>query len=143
MADVVNLEKGKKALRKTLITVAEWGNSEKPDREILGARTEDSSIEFNPETETSTDILGITYTDVQKTEPQHDFDSYYLLGGSKLGAYLATAALENDIQAYNNSFNIYVSTAFIGVDNSTNPPVAIYRVTIQIDYIDMSKVIWK
>lgn len=33
--------------------------------------------------------------------------------------------------------------AFIGVDNSTNPPVAIYRVTIQIDYIDMSKVIWK
>lgn len=116
MADTVNLSTGQRAQRKTLITVAEWNVADggTGTREILGARTEDSSIEFNPDTETTTDILGITYTDVNKTEPQQDFDPYYLLGGSKLGAYLAEAALENNIDAYNNVFNIYIITAFIG-----------------------------
>lgn len=83
-------------------------------REILGTRTEDSSIEFNPDIQTSTDILGITYTDVNKTEPQQDFDPFYLLGGSELGAYMADAALKNNIDAYNNVFDVYVITAFIG-----------------------------
>lgn len=83
-------------------------------REILGARTEDSSIEFNADIETMTDILGITYTDVNKTEPQQDFDPFNLLGGSELGAYLVSAALKNDITAYSNKFNVYVITAFIG-----------------------------
>ncbi len=116
MADAVNLAKGQRAQRKTLITVAEWTPSGAAEavREILGARTEDSSIEFNPDTETTTDILGITYSDVNKTEPQQDFDPYYLLGGSKLGAYLAEAALENNIDAYNGVFNIYIIAAFIG-----------------------------
>lgn len=118
MANAVNLKQGQRAQRKTLITVAEWGGTDTPEREILGARTEDSSIEFNPDIETSTDILGITYSDVNKTEPQQSFDPYYLLGGSKLGAYLATAALENDIDAYNGVFNIYIITAFIGEEGA-------------------------
>lgn len=118
MADAVNLKPGQRAQRKTLITVAEWGGTESPNREILGARTEDSSIEFNPDIETSTDILGITYSDVNKTEPQQDFDPYYLLGGSKLGAYLAEAALENNIDAYNGTFDIYIITAFIGTEGA-------------------------
>ena len=83
-------------------------------REILGTRTEDSSIEFNADIETMTDIRGITYTDVNKTEPQQDFDPYNLLGGSPLGAYLVTNALKNDITAYSNKFNVYIITAFIG-----------------------------
>lgn len=82
-------------------------------RQILGARTEDSSIEFNPDTQTSTDILGITYSDVNKTEPQQSFDPMYIIGGSKLAAYLVTNALANNIDAYNNIFNIYVIAAFI------------------------------
>ena len=83
-------------------------------REILGTRTEDSSIEFNADIEKMTDIRGITYADVNKTEPQQDFDPYNLLGGSDLGAYLVTAALKNDITAYSNKFNVYIITAFIG-----------------------------
>ena len=120
MADAVNLKNGVRAQRKTLITVAEWGvEPEKSGtREILGARTEDSSIEFNPDIETSTDILGITYTDVNKTEPQQDFDPFFLLGGSKLGAYLAEAALENNIDAYNGTFNVYIITAFMGSEGA-------------------------
>jgi hypothetical protein len=109
----INLTEGQRAQRKKLITVAEWGDN---IREILGTRTEDSSIEFNADIETSTDIRGITYTDVNKTEPQQTFDPFYILGGSKLGAYLTDAALKNDIDKYNNVFNIYIITAFIGTE---------------------------
>ena len=111
----MNLATKERAQRKTLITVAEWtpaGEAE-PVREILGARTEESAIEFNPDVATSTDILGVTYTDVNKTEPQQSFDPFFLLGGSKLGEYLADAALANRINDYNGKFNVYIIAAFI------------------------------
>lgn len=117
MAMAMTLKDGERAQRKLLITVAEWDGTDyggqENDREILGRRTEDSSIEFNADIETSTDILGITYSDVNKTEPQQTFDPYYILGGSKLGTYLSQAALKNDINAYNGKFTLYIITAFI------------------------------
>lgn len=109
------LSNGVRAQRKLLITVAAWGDETsgtEANREILGVRTEDSSIEFNPDTETSTDILGNNYTDVNKTEPQQDFDPFYVLGGSALAEYLSTAALSNDITKYQNCFNIYIIEAY-------------------------------
>ncbi len=115
----LNLETGKRAERKTLITVAEWpAGATTTTRQILGARTEDSSIDFNADIETTTDILGITYTDVNKTEPQQSFDPFYVMGGSPLAEYMAEAALKNDIQAYSNVFDVYIITAFKG--DSTN-----------------------
>jgi hypothetical protein len=119
----MNLEDKARAQRKTLITVAEWtpaGTSSTPIRELLGARTEESAIEFNPDVQTSTDILGVTYTDINKTEPQQSFDPFFLLGGSKLGEYLANAALENRIADFNGKFNVYIIAAFIsGKDSSS------------------------
>ena len=116
--NAINLADGQRAERKTLITVAEWDGTKyggtAKDREMLGTRTEDSSIEFNADISTSTDIRGITYTDVNKTEPSQSFDPFYIMGGSKLGSYLTQAALKNDIQAYNNVFTLYIITAFIG-----------------------------
>ena len=121
MATEFNLATNQRAERKLLITVAEWsegtGTSATQVREILGRRTEDSSIEYNPDIETTTDILGINYTDVNKTQPQQDFDPYLILGGSKLGAKL------NDIRRRNalselDQFTVYIITAYIG--NSTN-----------------------
>lgn len=115
-----SLATGQRAERKLLITVAEWsegeGASATQKREILGTRTEDSSIEYNPDIETTTDILGINYTDLNKTQPQQDFDPYLILGGSKLGAKL------NDIRRRNalselSDFTVYIITAF--VDSST------------------------
>ena len=108
-----NLANGQRAERKLLITVAEWKEDEKEVREILGKRTEDSSIEYNPDIQTSTDILGHNYTDINKTQPQQDFDPYLILGGSKLGAKL------NDIRKRNalselSQFTLYVITAFVG-----------------------------
>jgi hypothetical protein len=111
----LSLADKERAQRKTLITVAEWTpeGATEAVREILGARTEDSSIEFNADIATSTDILGVTYTDVNKTEPQQSFDPFFLLGGSKLGEYLVDAALENRINDYNGKFNVYIIAAFI------------------------------
>ena len=112
-----NLNEGQRAERKLLITVAEWTESSTQVREILGRRTEDSSIDYNADIETTTDILGINYTDLNRTQPQQDFDPYLILGGSKLGAKL------NDIRRRNalselNAFTVYIITAFIG--DSTN-----------------------
>lgn len=108
-----NLSQHQRAERKLLITVAEWTEGTSPVREILGRRTEDSSIDYNADIETTTDILGINYTDLNRTQPQQDFDPYLILGGSKLGAKL------NDIRRRNalselDSFTIYIITAFVG-----------------------------
>jgi len=117
----INLNQGQRAERKLLITVAEW---EEPTldgsttgieevRELLGVRTEDSAIEYNPDIQESTDILGNNYTDVNKTQPSQSFDPFLILGGSRLGAFL------NDIRRRNalselQQFTIYVITAFVG-----------------------------
>lgn len=121
----LNSSTHERAARKLLITVAEWEDpngtitigGKTYSREILGRRTEDSSIEYNNDVSTSTDILGINYSDLNKTQPQQDFDPFLILGGSKLGEKL------NDIRRRNaltelNGFNLYVITAFIG--DSTN-----------------------
>ena len=79
-----NLDNGQRAERKLLITVAEWDESGTPVREVLGTRTEDSSIEYNADISTTTDILGNNYTDINRTQPQQDFDPYLVLGGCTL-----------------------------------------------------------
>ena len=116
-AEQFNLTTGQRAERKLLITVAEWLEGTSPVREILGTRTEDSSIDYNPDIETTTDILGINYTDLNRTQPQQDFDPYLILGGSKLGALLNDIRRRNAISELN-QFTVYIITAFVG--NSTN-----------------------
>lgn len=83
------------------------------EREILGTRTEDSSIEFNPDIETTTDIRGNTYTDMNKTEPEQSFDPYRILGGSKLGPKLHDIMFRNAVSELN-QFTVYIITAYIG-----------------------------
>lgn len=112
-----NLSTGQRAARKLLITVAEWTEGTGTVREILGTRTEDSSIEYNADIQTTTDIRGFNYTDLEKTQPQQQFDPFLILGGSRLGAFL------NDIRRRNavtelNQFTMYIITAFIGDSNS-------------------------
>lgn len=117
----INLKEGQRAERKLLVTVAEWtektldGTTEGTEqvRELLGVRTEDSAVEYNPDIQESTDILGNNYTDVNKTQPTQGFDPFLVLGGSRLAAFL------NDIRRRNalselQQFTIYIITAFIG-----------------------------
>ena len=86
-------------------------------REILGTRTPDSSIEYNADIETSTDIRGFNYTDLNKTQPQQDLDPYLILGGSKLGALLNDIRRRNAISELN-QFTVYIITAFIGNEDA-------------------------
>lgn len=108
-----NLNEGQRAERKLLITVAEWTDGNAQVREILGRRTEDSSIDYNADIETTTDILGINYTDLNRTQPQQDFDPYLILGGSKLGAKLNDIRRRNALSELDN-FTVYIITAFVG-----------------------------
>lgn len=113
-----NLENGQRAERKLFVTVAEW--TEKLDgttgtetvRELLGVRTEDSSIDYNPDIQDSTDILGNNYTDVNKTQPSQSFDPFLILGGSRLGAFLNDKRRRNAISELQ-CFTIYIITAFV------------------------------
>lgn len=112
-----NLRPGQRAERKLLLTVVEWeetnGTTTEQVREILGTRTEDSSIDYNADVKTSTDIRGINYTDVDKTQPQQDFDPFLVLGGSRLGALLNDIRRRNAVSELN-QFKAYVITAFVG-----------------------------
>lgn len=83
------------------------------DRELLGRRTEDSSIEYNADIATTTDILGINYSDINRTQPEQTFDPFNIIGGSKLGEYLNDKRRRNAISEISN-FTIYVVTTFIG-----------------------------
>lgn len=108
-----NLNAGQRAERKLLVTVAEWSDGNETVRELLGTRTEDSSIDYNADIETTTDIRGNNYTDVNRTQPQQDFDPHLIMGGAKLAEKL------NDIRRRNalselDQFTCYIITAFKG-----------------------------
>lgn len=115
----INLRDGQRAERKTLITVVEWNEQlegttgTEEVREVQGVRVEDSAIEYNPDIQESTDILGNNYTDVNKTQPSQSMDPNTIIGGGRLSAYL------NDIRRRNalselQGFTVYVITVFIG-----------------------------
>ena len=113
----INLPAHQRAERKLLIAVAEWTEGSTQVREILGRRTEDSSIDYNADIETTTDILGINYTDINRTQPQQDFDPFLILGGSALAAKLNDIRRRNAISELD-QFTVYIITAFIGDSTS-------------------------
>lgn len=82
-----NLLDGQKAERKLLVTAVNVGEklgSGTPEWQIIGVGVEDSSIEYNPDTTTSTDILGITTTNINKLETSQTLEPMTVIGGSKL-----------------------------------------------------------
>lgn len=125
MAEQFNLMPGQRAERKLLITVAEWKETktvgttttETTVREFLGTRTEDSSIEYNSEIETTTDIRGNNYTDLERTQPEQTFDASPVIGGEKLKVLLNDIRRRNAVSELQ-QFTIYIITAFVG--DSTN-----------------------
>lgn len=109
----INLKPGQRAERKLLVTIAEWTEGTSTVREILGTRTEDSSIDYNADIETSTDIRGNNYTDINKTQPQQEFDPYLVLGGSRLAAFLNDLRRRNAVSEFN-QFTMYIVTMYLG-----------------------------
>lgn len=86
-----NLLDGQKAERKLLVTAVNVGEklgSGTPEWQIIGVGVEDSSIEYNPDTTTSTDILGISTTIINKLETSQTLEPMTVIGGSKLALKL-------------------------------------------------------
>ena len=84
-----NLRDNQKAERKFLVTAVNVGDSitevsGTPEWQVVGVGVEDSNIEFNPDQETVTDILGITETTVNKFETAQELSPMTIRGGSKL-----------------------------------------------------------
>ena len=118
----INGKSGQRVDRKLLVTVAEWeepaldGTTETTEqvREVLGTRIVESSIEYNPDIQESTDILGNNYTDVNKTQPTQNLDPNMILGQSRLSAFLNDIRRRNALSEHTGAFTIYVITAFVG-----------------------------
>lgn len=110
-----NLGNNIKAERKLLVTcidVSEDG-AEAPVWQVVGAGVEDSSIEFNPETETITDILGITETTVSKLELSQELDPMTVRGGSKLAFKLHDIYFKGELAKFAN-FKVMIIYAYLG-----------------------------
>lgn len=109
-----NLADNQRAERKLLVTYVNVGaSSSSPEWEAVGVRVEESSIEFNPDVSTLTDILGITYTDVNKTEPQQSFDPFTVRGGSKLHQKLEDIMQRNALTELG-MFDVMIVRGYIG-----------------------------
>ena len=124
MADAIqfNLKDGQKAERKLLVTAVNVGDSitkgsGTPEWQIIGVGVEDSSIEYNPDTETKTDILGITETTVNKLETSQTFEPMTVRGGSKLAVKLYNQIKYNRVSEFA-MYEVMQIHAYVGTDGA-------------------------
>ncbi len=124
MADATqfNLKDGQKAERKLLVTAVNVGDSiakgsGTPEWQIIGVGVEDSSIEYNPDTETITDILGITETTVNKLETSQTLEPMTVRGGSKLAIKLYNQIKYNRVSEFA-MYEVMQIHAYVGTDGA-------------------------
>lgn len=114
----INLPAGQKADRKLemiFVNVGEAGGSggSSYDWEILGRGVEDSSLEFNHDVEQTTDILGMTDTDVSASKPSQEFDPNTIRGGQKLNQKLLDIERRQAISELS-TFDVLLVHAYLG-----------------------------
>ncbi len=117
MATDFNVNAGVKAPRKLLMTFVDVSDSSTPEWELVGRGVEDSAIELNPNTETVTDILGITDTSVTKWEPNQTFEPNTVRGGSKLNFKLHKIWQDKKPELLS-QFKVLIVYGYIGETNS-------------------------
>ena len=109
-----NLTDGQEAERKLLKTFVNVATSSgTAEWELIGEGIEESTIEYNTDIETSTDILGQTRTKVNKTEPEQSFEPYTVRGGSKLAFILWDIYRRNAVSELT-QFKVLVVHEFVG-----------------------------
>lgn len=114
MANDFNVGTGVKAARKLLMTFVNVSDAaDAPEWELVGSGVEDSSLELNPNTETVTDILGITETSVTKWEPNQSLDPNTVKGGSKLNFKLHSI-WQNKTPELLSKFDVLIVYAYVG-----------------------------
>lgn len=99
------LANNQKAERKLLVTAVNVGDpvsggTGTPNWQIVGVGVEDSAIEYNPDQETVTDILGITETTVNKLETSQSLEPMTVRGGSTLAVKLYNQVKYNRLSEF-------------------------------------------
>lgn len=112
-----NLEKNQKAERKLLVTCVNMGDSiaqaeGTPKWVPIGAGVTESAIEYNPQTEKSTDIFGITETSVGKLEPSQSMDPMTIRGGNPV-LFKLNDILERNALSELSLFEVMIIRAFV------------------------------
>lgn len=114
MANDFNVGVGVKAARRLLMTFVNVSDSsDTPEWELVGSGVEESALELNPNTETVTDILGVTQTSVTKWEPNQSLDPNTVKGGSKLNFKLHQI-WQNKTPELLSKFDVLIVYAYIG-----------------------------
>ena len=121
-ASAFNLTAGQKAERKLLVTCVNVGDSISaqsgtPEWQIVGVGVEDSAIEYNPDTETVTDILGITETTVNKFETSQSLEPMTVRGGSKLAVKLYNQVKYNRMSEFS-MYEVMQIHAYVGTEGN-------------------------
>lgn len=112
-----NVGAGVKAARKLLRTYVNVGESTEKEWFLVGSGIEESAIELNPDTETITDILGITTTTVNKWEAVQSFDPFTVKGGSKL-AFKLHQIWQDKTPEKLSQFEVLIVYKYIGEDDT-------------------------
>lgn len=137
-----NVGSNVKAARKLLRTYVDVSDSETPEWYLVGSGIEDSSIELNPDTETITDILGVTTTAVNKWEASQSFDPFTVKGGSKL-AFKLHQIWQDKTPEKLSQFDVLLVYKYIGDDSAGYEAELQQNCTINITsiggsaYVDM------
>lgn len=111
-----NVGKDVKAARKLLRTYVDVSDDGTPEWFLVGSGIEESSIELNPDTETITDITGVTTTTVNKWEASQSFDPFTVKGGSKL-AFKLHQIWQDKTPEKLSQFNVLIVYKYIGSDS--------------------------
>ena len=101
-----------------------------PEWQIVGVGVEDSSIEFNPDTETVTDILGITETTVNKFETSQSLEPMTIRGGSKLAVKLYNQIKYNRLSEFPLYEVMQIHAYARRTDSSGTTPVYSYEAEV-------------
>lgn len=129
------LKQNEKAQRKYLVTAVDISDkaldtgefdASSADWFIVGLGVEDSSIDYNPDTETVTDILGITETTVNKLETEQDLDPMTVRGGSKLAKKLYELLRDMDLSKFS-MFNVMQIHAYAADDAKGPFPAEVHK----------------
>lgn len=110
-----NVGAGVKAARKLLMTFVNVGDAGKQEWELVGSGVEESALELNPNTETVTDILGVTTTSVTKWEPNQSLDPNTVKGGSKLNFKLHKIWQDKTPELLS-QFDVMIVYAYLGTE---------------------------
>ena len=109
----INLTAGQKADRKLDMIFVDVGGSGTETCELLGRGVEDASVEYNHDTDTVTDILGITDVNVSAAKPELDLDPCTIRGGQKLSAKLLDIERRNAVSELS-MFDVLHVHCFLG-----------------------------